>query len=116
METEDRLRMREQMDRTKQLEYLSSVENERNRVSAQIEQLRRQIANLSTRKIELDKEWREGILSVQATQCKAILEPKKSKKIDPRKEGLSNALQKASPEKLAKVAALLKAAGLDLDI
>lgn len=46
METEDRLRMREQMDRTKQLEYLSSVENERNRVSAQIEQLRRQIANL----------------------------------------------------------------------
>jgi len=114
MDSEDRLQMREQMDRQKQLEYLSSVENERNSVSAKIEQLKRQVAALTQKKIDLDKEWREGILSVQATRCPSVGEPKKSKKVDPRKKSLSSALNSASPEKLAKIAELLKAAGMDL--
>ena len=72
METQDRQDLRDTMDRKKELEYLSEVENERNRIATQIETLKRQVYQLTTKKMELDKEWREGILSVQATQCKPV--------------------------------------------
>jgi hypothetical protein len=114
MESEDRELMRENMDRSKQLEYLSSVENERNRVSGQIEQLRRQIGQLTQKKVDLDKEWREGMLSVQATYCKPILAPSKGRKIDPRKKTIDTAIKGASAAKLAKIADLLQKAGIEL--
>jgi len=114
METQDRETLRQDMDRTKQLEYLSSVETERNRVSAQIEQLRRQIGSLTQKKIDLDKEWREGILSVHATPCKPVLKPSSGKKIDPRKKNINSALKNASSEKLAKIADLLQKAGFEI--
>jgi hypothetical protein len=114
MESEDRELLRESMDRNKQLEYLSSVENERNRVSAQIDQLKRQIGQLTQKKIDLDQEWRKGILSVQATYCKPVLKPSTGRKIDPRKKTIDTAIKGASAAKLAKIADLLQKAGIEL--
>lgn len=115
METQDRELLRQDMDRTKQLEYLSSVENERIRTAKQIEQLQKQIYSLTQKKLDLDKEWREGMLGVQATRCEPVLEPKKKKrKSNPRTSNLGEALKKASPQKLAKIADLLKDSGFEL--
>jgi len=117
MDSTDREQLRHEMDRAKQLEYLSSVENERNRIGGQIEQLKRQIGQLTQKKIDLDKEWRDGILSVQATQCRPGPAPQKTKKLDPRKKTASSvesALKGASAEKLAKIAELLQKAGIEI--
>jgi len=121
VETQDRLKMRETLDRKKELEYLSEVENERNRIASQIEQLKRQVYKLTGEKMKLDKEWREGILSVQATQCPPSLESVRSRKLRPgettkRKKvsELDKALKGAGAEKLAKIAELLKSAGIEL--
>jgi hypothetical protein len=125
METQDREALRDSLDRKKELEYLSEVENERNRISSQIEQLKRQVYKLTSKKVELDKEWREGILSVQATQCPPALKPVQKKKLNPgqtaeRTQGrkkvsaLDKALKGADSQKLAKIAELLKSAGIEL--
>jgi hypothetical protein len=114
METQDRQDLRDTMDRKKELEYLSEVENERNRIATQIETLKRQVYQLTTKKMELDKEWREGILSVQATQCKPVLAPTKKKKLMPgetaqrkKQSQLDKALKGADAQKLSKIAELL---------
>ena len=125
METQDRESIRDSLNRKKELEYLSEVENERNRVSSQIEQLKRQVYKLTSKKIELDKEWREGILSVQARQCPPALEPPRKKKLNPgqttgqtqekkKQSALDKALKGADSQKLAKIAELLKSAGIEL--
>jgi len=120
---ENREEIRSQIDRKKQLEYLSEVENKRNSIAGQIEQLKRQIYRLTTEKMELDKEWREGILSVQARQCPPALEPVRKKKLNPgqtpasskkKVSALDKALRGADPEKLAKIAELLKSSGIEV--
>ena len=121
METQDREELRQTLDRKKELEYLSEVENERNRLGTQIEALRRQIGQLTQKKVDLDKEWRSGILSVQARQCPPALKPEQSKKLNPGQKKVkktqslfTKAIQGADAVTLAKVAELLKNAGVEL--
>ena len=111
---ENREEIRSQIDRKKQLEYLSEVENKRNSIAGQIEQLKRQVGQLTQKKIDLDQEWREGMLSVQATYCKPVLKPSSGRKVDPRKKSIDTAIKGASAAKLAKIADLLQKAGIEL--
>ncbi len=114
METQDRLIMREQLELSQEKERLSCIKNEYDKKGRQIDQLQKQIISLKIERTELDSQWREGILSIKATQCPPVLEPVKSRKKDPRKRGIDKALKKASPEKLAKIAALMEKMGIEL--
>ena len=118
METSAREQLRNKMDREKELEYLATLHNEKVRVDSQIEQLRRQIGKLTERSIDLGTKWRQGVLSAQATQCapfEGTEKKKKSVKKTPSKlDKLSKGVKNASPEKLAKLAEILKSAGIEL--
>jgi len=123
---QDRELLRKDLDRQKELEYLSEVETERCRIGTQIEQLQRQIGQLTQKKVLLDQEWRTGILSVQAVQCRPTQAPSFGKKLNPgesaqatkkkstKASGLSKALKGASLDKLNKLTEILKEAGIEL--
>lgn len=110
--------LRIHMDKKKQLDYLAEIKNQSDKLGEQIIQLKRQTGQLTQKKVDLDKEWREKILEVSATEiCRPILAPKKSKKIDSIKKSIpsiDSALKEASPEALNKVAELLKGLGVEL--
>ena len=122
--SEDRELLRKDLDRKKELEYLSEVETERCRIGVQIEQLQRQIGQLTQKKVTLDQEWRTGILSVQAVQCRPTLAPTFGKKLNPgevvqkkqktKANSLNKALKGASLDKLTKLTEILKEAGIEL--
>jgi ATP-dependent exoDNAse (exonuclease V) beta subunit len=113
---EDRESLRNSLDRQKQLDYLSSVASERDRLSTQIEQLKRQIGQMTQKMIDLDKEWRQGILSVSATQCRPVPTPTKRKKVDPSEKQMTEIqkkLKSADPKTQALVIEQLKKAGIE---